>query len=118
MDEPQFSEQDHRDISSMRDNDRFLKQAKQLAVMAYNSQAPASTHISPDDMYIVWFSKTLQNWKALVATDEYPGLYIEVSYNGSREEAYIDTYFKMNNIAIDVALMNDLDAEHIRRNQT
>lgn len=84
----------------MKDNDAFLKKAKSLAVRAYNSQAPEATYISEADVFIVWFSKVLQNWKALVGTDEYPGLYIEVTYNGHSHEAYVDTYFKANNIVI------------------
>ena len=47
--------------------------------------------IKPEDMYIVWFCKTLQNWKALVS-GVYVKEYIEVTYNGDGEEAYIDVY--------------------------
>lgn len=55
-------------------------------------------------MFIVWFSKTLQNWKALVGTGcipagEYPGDYVEVTYNGDKKEAYVDVYCKNANIA-------------------
>lgn len=50
-------------------------------------------------MYIVWFCKTLQNWKALVSgsgIDEY----IEVTHNGDRDETYVDVYYKTKNVCI------------------
>lgn len=43
------------------------------------------------DMYVVWFCKTLQNWKALVSGVNV-NQYIEVTYNGDKEETYIDVY--------------------------
>lgn len=33
---------------------------------------------------VVWFSKTLQNWKALVSTNVSDGMYYEVTYNGDK----------------------------------
>lgn len=49
--------------------------------------------ITQESMYIVWFCKTLQNWKALVS-GVYVNEYIEVTYNGDRREAYVDVYQK------------------------
>lgn len=45
------------------------------------------------DMYVVWFSKTLQNWKALVSGVHIKE-YIEVTYNGDKKEIYVDVYKK------------------------
>lgn len=56
--------------------------------------------IDPDvsyDVYVVWFSKTLQNWKALVSSTLSDGRYYEVTYNGDKEETYVDTYVKVDN---------------------
>jgi uncharacterized protein DUF6275 len=50
--------------------------------------------------YIVWFSKTLQNWKALVSTTLPDLRYYEVTYNGDKREMYIDTYTKIANMVI------------------
>lgn len=50
-------------------------------------------------MYVVWFCKTLQNWKALVSCpsiDEY----VEVTHNGDRNETYVDVYYKTKNVCI------------------
>lgn len=52
------------------------------------------------DVYIVWFSKTLQNWKALLSTTLPDGKYYEVTYNGDRAETYLDVYLKVHNATI------------------
>ena len=53
-----------------------------------------ASEITPDDMYIVWFCKTLQNWKALVSGVHITE-YIEVTYNGDKQEVYVDVYSKV-----------------------
>ena len=60
------------------------------------------THVSfaPDEVYLVWFAKSLQNWKALVSTTLPDGMYYEVTYNGDKGEAYIDAYKKFDNVCI------------------
>lgn len=49
------------------------------------------------DVYIVWFCKTLQNWKALICTTLPDGMYYEVTHNGDLRETYVDTYVKTDN---------------------
>lgn len=60
------------------------------------------THVTfaEDEVYVVWFSKTLQNWKALISTTLPDGMYYEVTYNGTQMETYIDVYKKFDNFAI------------------
>ena len=53
--------------------------------------------LTVDDVYIVWWSKTLQNWKALVSTTVSDGMYYEVTYNGDKDEIYVDAYKKWKN---------------------
>lgn len=53
-----------------------------------------------DQLVIVWFAKTLQNWKALVSFDPANGRYFEITYNGLKEEAYVDEYRKVFNVMI------------------
>ena len=50
-----------------------------------------------DDVYIVWFAKTLQNWKALVSTTVQDTRYFEVTFNGVTNEIYLDAYVKEEN---------------------
>lgn len=54
-------------------------------------------HISEDDVYIVWYCKTLQNWKALASTTLYDGMYYECTLNGDENELYFDAYKKFEN---------------------
>ncbi len=61
-----------------------------------NKSFHSVNEITPDDMYIVWFCKTLQNWKALVSGVHIPE-YIEVTYNGDKKEIYVDVYSKVCN---------------------
>lgn len=52
------------------------------------------------DVFIVWKCKILQNWKYLISTTLYDGMYYEVTYNGDREEWYLDAYQKIQNVKI------------------
>lgn len=56
--------------------------------------------INMTDTYVVWQCKTLQNWKALVSTTLPDGMYYEVTYNGDKNEVYLDTYKKFENRCI------------------
>lgn len=58
------------------------------------------TDIKIDDIYVVWFSKTLQNWKALVSTTIPDHRYFEVTCNGDKNEIYLDAYEKVENKVI------------------
>lgn len=56
--------------------------------------------IGLDDVYVVWFCKTLQNWKAMVSTTLPDGQYFEVTHNGDKNETYLDVYKKWENRCI------------------
>ena len=60
-----------------------------------------NVQITLDNVFIVWFCKTLQNWKALVSTTLPDGMYYEVTYNGDKKEVYLDAYKKFENQKID-----------------
>ncbi len=53
--------------------------------------------ITPDDVYVVWYCKTLQNAKALLSTPLPDGMYYEVTLNGDKNEIYFDAYKKFQN---------------------
>lgn len=86
------------------DNDKFLKTAKAAVVCWYN-QHNAPSVITIDDVYIVWFSKTLQNWKALASTSHEDGMYYEITYDGNKEVAYVDAYKKWDNAVMSSKLL-------------
>jgi uncharacterized protein DUF6275 len=60
------------------------------------------THVTfgEDDVYVVWFAKTLQNWKALVSTTLPDQMYYEVTYDGDKQQTYIDAYKKWDNVCV------------------
>ena len=84
------------------DNEAMLKKAKRLVVNYYNSRVERTDdfEITEENVFIVWFCKTLQNWKALVSTTVSDGMYYEVTYNGDKQETYLDAYKKWENVRI------------------
>jgi hypothetical protein len=85
------------------DPEAFIKKAKTLVSDEYNHRYLVSSvhpETTKDDFYVTWFAKTLGNWKAMVSTDIVDGHYWEVTYNGAKKEAYVDTYVKQFNRAI------------------
>lgn len=54
------------------------------------------------EVYIVWKCKTLQNWKYLVSTTLFDGMYYELTFNGDKGEWYLDAYKKFENRVISV----------------
>lgn len=76
--------------------------AKKLIADYFNSHVDVTDgkKITADDVYIVWFCKTLQNWKAMVSTNISDGMYYEVTHNGDKEETYVDVYKKWDNICV------------------
>ena len=70
-------------------------------VIAYIEARLEKTDPEPEfEIYVVWFSKTLQNWKALVSTTLPDQMYYEVTYNGDKKETYIDAYKKFENVCV------------------
>jgi hypothetical protein len=53
-----------------------------------------------EEVYVVWFCKTLQNWKALLSTMAPNDLYYEVTYSGDKAAAYVDVYRKVENVVV------------------
>lgn len=51
-------------------------------------------------VFIVWKCKVLQNWKYLISSTLYDGMYYELTYNGNGKEWYLDAYKKFENRAI------------------
>lgn len=49
------------------------------------------------EVYIVWKAKILQNWKYLISSNLFDGMYYEVTYNGDKDEWYLDAYKKFQN---------------------
>ena len=52
------------------------------------------------NVYIVWKCKILQNWKYLISTTLSDGMYYELTFNGDKQEWYLDAYKKFENVCI------------------
>ena len=80
----------------------MIEKAKQAVVDYFNSRVDTTDNvtITSDDVYVVWFCKTLQNWKALLSTVVPDGMYYELTYNGDKKELYLDAYKKWENKCI------------------
>ena len=56
----------------------------------------------PDfEVFIVWKCKILQNWKYLISSTLYDGMYYELTFNGDKNEWYLDAYKKFENKVIE-----------------
>lgn len=80
-------------------DEKFITLCK-TAVRDYANEhldATDETSITTDDVYIVWYCKALQNWKALVSTSLRDGMYYEITLNGDKDEYYLDAYKKFEN---------------------
>lgn len=82
------------------DNKDFEKRAQELVVKYFNDRVESTDKngkITIDDVFTVWLCKILQNNKALISTKVSDGMYYEVTYNGDKNEFYLDAYKKWEN---------------------
>ena len=52
------------------------------------------------EVCVVWKCKALQNWKYLLSSTLFDGMYYEMTYNGDKKEWYLDAYKKFENRCI------------------
>jgi hypothetical protein len=76
----------------------FSLMARELVRDCINLDPETPAHVDLEDVFVVWFCKTLQNWKALVATTQPVPTYYEVTHNGDKGETYVDIYTKIDQI--------------------
>jgi hypothetical protein len=83
---------------------KFFELVKKLVADYTNEHLDKTDdkQITTDDVYVVWYCKTLRNWKALVSTTLFDGMYYELTLNGDKQEIYLDAYKKFENRAIKV----------------
>lgn len=83
--------------------DHFLSICKKKLVEWYNGafdnmSVYVQEKIDLSQVYVVWSCKTLQNYKALLSTSvSGDGIYVEFTYNGDKQELYMDVYHKIVN---------------------
>ena len=75
----------------------FLDFAR-IEVDKYVREHLDKSEATPDfEVFVVWSCKTLQNYKALISTTLPDGMYYECTYNGDKNEMYLDAYKKFEN---------------------
>ena len=80
----------------------MMDKAREIVTDYFNSNVYVTDkkQITINDVFVVWFAKTLQNWKALVSTTVSDGMYYELTYNGDKDEIYVDVYKKWENFKL------------------
>ena len=78
------------------------EKAKRIIMNYFNDHVDVTDgkRLTMDDVFVVWFAKTLQNWKCLVSTTVPDGMYYEVTHNGDKNETYVDVYKKWENYCV------------------
>jgi len=91
------------EVKSMNFNN-FQNMCKEKVVDYFNNRVEKTddTKITIDDVFVVWYCKTLQNAKVLLSTVVSDGMYYELTYNGDKNELYLDVYKKWENKKYDV----------------
>lgn len=64
------------------------------------SHLDKSDSIPDFEVYIVWKSKILQNWKYLISSSLPDGMYYECTFDGDENRWYLDAYKKFENKVI------------------
>lgn len=78
----------------------FLELCEEKLVEYFNDRKDKTDKnggITKDDVFVVWYCKTLQNHKCLMSTTVPDGMYYELTYNGDKNELYMDAYKKWQN---------------------
>ena len=85
-------------------SEKFISLCKENVVKYFNEHSDKTDKvlITQEDVYVVWCCKTLQNHKALLSTNVSDGMYYELTYNGDKNELYLDAYKKWQNVKIDL----------------
>ena len=88
-------------------NNEFEKIAKELVKDYTIEHLDKSDEVPNFEVFVVWSCKTLQNNKALLSTTLYDGMYYECTYNGNKEELYLDAYKKFENRCVKLGEKNE-----------
>ena len=75
--------------------------SRRFEELAMKAVLKINPNIVLGEMYIVWIVKVLQNNKALIGAVSTCNYY-EVTYNGDKDEIYVDEYDKISNTCLNV----------------
>ena len=91
----------------IRSSKEYIERCKQLVADYATEHLDKSDNkvVTVEEVYVVWYCKTLQNHKALLSTTLFDGMYYELTYNGDKNEIYLDAYKKFENHCIPVEVI-------------
>lgn len=75
----------------------FMSLCKQTIIDLYREKGVS---LSENDVFVVWYCKTIQNYKAILITNQRDRNLYEVTYNGDKGEMYVDFYKKERKVTI------------------
>ena len=86
----------------MNDSYKYEVICKNIIINYFNNNVDKTDNkkIGIEDVFVVWMCKTLKNSKALLSTTVPDGKYYEMTYNGEKDELYMDVYTKIQNICV------------------
>lgn len=88
--------------------DEFISKAKNIVDNYIIEHNDKTDKIPKFEIFVVWCCKTLQNNKCLISSTLWDGMYYEITYNGDKEEFYLDAYKKFENKCIPNATFEEL----------
>lgn len=77
--------------------EEFISFAKRMIRNHYKEFYGCSP-VTTDDIFVVWYCKTLQNHKALLGVTGQYSEYFEATYDGDNNKVYLDVYKKDKNV--------------------
>lgn len=73
--------------------------SREFQELAMKAVFRVNPNIAISEMFVVWMVKVLQNNKALISAMSTCNYY-EVTYNGDKDEIYVDEYDKISNTCL------------------
>lgn len=86
--------------------------ARQTVVDYYNIHAgtdPTAVRIGVESVYIIWFAKVNQHWKAYLATTIPDGNIYDVTWDGDANEIRLDVFSKVE--IVDFEMTEEIQAD-------
>lgn len=56
-----------------------------------------------EDLHLVWYAKELKNHKCVIVDLKENQRYYELTYNGEKDEIYLDIYEKKHNVVVNAS---------------
>lgn len=77
-----------------------LDKAIRLSYGVIKSMYETPIDFNLDGMFVIWYCKTLQNWKAILSANFDGAPLVEVTYSGDKQDTNIDVYKKIESVRI------------------